>query len=179
LISQHNSLETDASTGIDDHEAEIEHAVENYIVDRQNPLLPVQFDFLPPNGEWAVPKDVDLQATGTNTMAPGFRQALFRDLREGARLWVRGRAAICQRIDFPLVYWVFDGDDREYHRDFAKYSKLFRVRENQQVSGVIDSAATSPTGGVSSFSGIEAEEDDVPAAIRGVLARRGHVYAKK
>ncbi len=68
------------------------------------------------------------------------RRADYDDFRVGAKVYVRGRPAEIVKLDYPLVYWVFEGSDVEKHRSFAFDPAMFSVCDEdlQKSAGGVD-----------------------------------------
>lgn len=67
-------------------------------------------------------------ASSSKSSQPKFRQAELEDLREDEPVWVRGRKALVTMLDFPLVYYRFDGDDFDKHRSYVSSRELFQIK---------------------------------------------------
>ncbi|GAB5358935.1 hypothetical protein AAMO2058_000501500 [Amorphochlora amoebiformis] len=59
--------------------------------------------------------------------AAKFRQAEWDDLGEEKTLYIRGQKAQVTKVDYPLVYWVFEGERSEKHRSFEFDKDMFKV----------------------------------------------------
>jgi len=59
--------------------------------------------------------------------AAKLRQSEISDLVEGNVLFVRGIRAICKRLEFPLVYYQFDGQSVEKHQSYNANKAIFQV----------------------------------------------------
>lgn len=60
-------------------------------------------------------------------------QAETTNLVDNAVIFVRGRRAVIQSVDFPLVYWKFDGVDVIKHRSFIADRTQFQVMKTTPV----------------------------------------------
>eukprot|EP00456_Euglypha_rotunda_P019298 TRINITY_DN17122_c0_g1_i1.p1 TRINITY_DN17122_c0_g1~~TRINITY_DN17122_c0_g1_i1.p1 ORF type:complete len:103 (-),score=21.36 TRINITY_DN17122_c0_g1_i1:10-318(-) len=49
-----------------------------------------------------------------------FRPAKSIDFQEGKAIYVRGKRGICKRYEYPLVYWIYDGEESEKHRKIGR-----------------------------------------------------------
>jgi len=58
---------------------------------------------------------------------PKLRQSEISDLVEGNALYVRGLRAVCKRLEFPLVYYQFDGQSVEKHQSYNANKAIFQV----------------------------------------------------
>jgi len=60
-------------------------------------------------------------------MSTKLRQSEISDLVEGNVLYVRGQRAVCKRLEFPLVYYQFDGQSVEKHQSYNANKAIFQV----------------------------------------------------
>jgi len=58
---------------------------------------------------------------------PKLRGAEISDLVEGNIIYVRGHRAVCKRLEFPLVYYQFDGQNVEKHQSYNANKAIFQV----------------------------------------------------
>jgi len=65
-------------------------------------------------------------------------QAAWEDFSIGHSVYVRDKKAEIRMLDYPLVYWVYEGETSEKHRSFIFDEELFKVEIGARFSEKVD-----------------------------------------
>jgi len=76
---------------------------------------------------------------------PQLVPATLEDLGEGMKIYVHGRAATIVSVDFPLVFFVYDGDSLNLvkHRSYIANQEVFQVPEQKKEGSSTSSLGSS------------------------------------
>jgi len=68
-------------------------------------------------------------------------QAKWENLSVGSTVYIREKKAEVSRLDWPLMYWVFEGEKSEKHRSFLFDTEIFKVgatKESKDSGGTVE-----------------------------------------
>eukprot|EP00457_Paulinella_chromatophora_P014546 gb/GEZN01014986.1/.p1 GENE.gb/GEZN01014986.1/~~gb/GEZN01014986.1/.p1 ORF type:complete len:176 (-),score=20.19 gb/GEZN01014986.1/:284-811(-) len=74
-----------------------------------------------PTHAWVPGSAVSAKPAGTRRIAKPL------DFQAGCTLFVRNRKGVCNRFEYPLVYWIFEGETIEKHRSCSADPEQFMV----------------------------------------------------
>eukprot|EP00471_Norrisiella_sphaerica_P000803 CAMPEP_0184487834 /NCGR_PEP_ID=MMETSP0113_2-20130426/10359_1 /TAXON_ID=91329 /ORGANISM="Norrisiella sphaerica, Strain BC52" /LENGTH=279 /DNA_ID=CAMNT_0026870245 /DNA_START=98 /DNA_END=937 /DNA_ORIENTATION=- len=81
------------------------------------------------NEENKAPTDTNKPSESKASEGPKLRQAEWQDINVGLSVYIRKKKAEVLRTDFPLIFWVYEGEKAEKHRSFTFDKEMFEVED--------------------------------------------------